>query len=201
MLTALFFILSGYLMGSILFAGIAAKLFRKDIISDSPDKNLGTANAYRYGGFLCGAFTLLCELAKGFLPVFLYLHSDDYNAFFLPLVMIAPVLGHIFPIFARFKGGKAIAVTFGSLMGFFPNWRVALTLGFFFLFFTLMIRVTPHCYRTILAYILTTLNTLLFVDMTVGIGVAFMAVAVSMKMLSVPEEREKTAVTMFWKHK
>ena len=81
MLTALFFILSGYLMGSILFAGIAAKLFRKDIISDSPDKNLGTANAYRYGGFLCGAFTLLCELAKGFLPVFLYLHVIELSCF------------------------------------------------------------------------------------------------------------------------
>jgi glycerol-3-phosphate acyltransferase PlsY len=188
-------------MGSILFAGIVAKLFRKDIISDSPDKNLGTANAYRYGGFLCGAFTLLCELAKGFLPVYLYIHSEGYSSFFLPLVMVAPVIGHILPVFAHFKGGKAIAVTFGSLMGFFPNWRVALTLGFFFLFFTLVVRVTPHHYRTILAYILTTLNTILFVDMTVGIGMTFISAAVSMKMLTVPEEREKTAVTMFWKNK
>ena len=201
MLTALFFMLSGYLMGSILFAGIAAKLFRKDILSESPDKNLGTANAYRYGGFLCGAFTLLCDLAKGFLPVFLYIHSDNYSAFFIPFVMVAPVIGHILPIFAKFKGGKAIAVTFGSLMGFFPDWKVALTLGFFFLLFTLVIRVTPHCYRTILSYVLTTLNTLLFVDMSIGIGMVFISTAVSMKMLTVPEEREKTTVTMFWKNK
>ena len=200
MLTALFFMLSGYLMGSILFARIVAKLFHKDIISDSPDKNFGTANAYRYGGFLCGAITLLCDLAKGFLPVFLYIHSNDYQGFFLPFVMVAPFIGHILPIFARFKGGKAIAVTFGSLMGFFPDWKVALTLGFFFLLFTLVIRITPHCYRTILSYILTTLNTLLFVDMTIGIGMVFISTAVSMKMLTVPEEREKTTVKMFWKH-
>ncbi len=199
MLTALFFILSGYLLGSVLFASIAAKIFHKDIISQSPDKNYGTANAYRYGGFLCGAFTLLCDLAKGFLPVYLYLHTSSVSTLFLPFVMVAPVIGHILPIFSKFKGGKAIAVTFGSLMGFFPNWSVALLLGFLFLTFTLVIRVNPHCYRTILAYILTTLLTLIFHEqLSVGIGMAFISAAVSMKMLTVPEEREKTEVTMIW---
>ena len=55
MLTGLFFAVSGYLLGSILFASIISKLFHKDIISKSPDKNYGTANAFRYGGvlFIC----------------------------------------------------------------------------------------------------------------------------------------------------
>ena len=51
MLTGLFFAVSGYLLGSILFASIISKLFHKDIISKSPDKNYGTANAFRYGGY------------------------------------------------------------------------------------------------------------------------------------------------------
>ena len=72
MLTGLFFAVSGYLLGSILFASIISKLFHKDIISKSPDKNYGTANAFRYGGVLCGALTLLCDMGKGFLPVFIY---------------------------------------------------------------------------------------------------------------------------------
>ena len=67
MLTGLFFAVSGYLLGSILFASIISKLFHKDIISKSPDKNYGTANAFRYGGVLCGALTLLCDMGKGFL--------------------------------------------------------------------------------------------------------------------------------------
>lgn len=71
MLTGLFFAVSGYLLGSILFASIISKLFHKDIISKSPDKNYGTANAFRYGGVLCGALTLLCDMGKGFLPVFI----------------------------------------------------------------------------------------------------------------------------------
>lgn len=76
MLTGLFFAVSGYLLGSILFASIISKLFHKDIISKSPDKNYGTANAFRYGGVLCGALTLLCDMGKGFLPVFIYMHTE-----------------------------------------------------------------------------------------------------------------------------
>ena len=66
MLTGLFFAVSGYLLGSILFASIISKLFHKDIISKSPDKNYGTANAFRYGGVLCGALTLLCDMGRAF---------------------------------------------------------------------------------------------------------------------------------------
>lgn len=201
MLTALFFTLSGYLLGSILFAEIAAKIFHKDIISKSPDKNYGTANAYRYGGFFCGAFTLLFDMAKGFFPVFLYLRTDNPSMLFLPIVMVSPVIGHILPIFSRFKGGKAIAVTFGSLMGFFPDWSVAVALALFFLFFTLIIRISPHCYRTILSYILATVFAFIFEpNKAIGVGMIFITVAVSMKMMSVEEERGKFEISWLWRH-
>lgn len=200
MLVALFYILSGYLLGSILFAGIAAKIFHKDIITPSPDKNYGSANAYRYGGFFCGAFTLLCDLAKGFLPVFLYTQSANMNPIFLPLVMVAPVIGHIFPIFARFKGGKAIAVTFGTLMGFFPNWKTVLALAFFFVLFTLVIRISPHCYRVVASYIAATITSFIIEDgIAIGVGMLFIAVAGSIKILSVPEDREGFEIKLLWK--
>ena len=128
MLTGLFFAVSGYLLGSILFASIISKLFHKDIISKSPDKNYGTANAFRYGGVLCGALTLLCDMGKGFLPVFIYMHTENPSEVMLPIVLVAPVIGHILPIFSKFKGGKAIAVTFGSLAGMWPNWTTVLLL-------------------------------------------------------------------------
>lgn len=146
MLTGLFFAVSGYLLGSILFASIISKLFHKDIISKSPDKNYGTANAFRYGGVLCGALTLLCDMGKGFLPVFIYMHTENPSEVMLPIVLVAPVIGHILPIFSKFKGGKAIAVTFGSLAGMWPNWTTVLTLCFFFILFMTLIKITPHCY-------------------------------------------------------
>ena len=57
-------------------------------------------------------------MGKGFLPVFIYMHTENPSEVMLPIVLVAPVIGHILPIFSKFKGGKAIAVTFGSLCGY-----------------------------------------------------------------------------------
>ena len=185
MLTGLFFAVSGYLLGSILFASIISKLFHKDIISKSPDKNYGTANAFRYGGVLCGALTLLCDMGKGFLPVFIYMHTENPSEVMLPIVLVAPVIGHILPVFSKFKGGKAIAVTF----------------GFFFILFMTLIKITPHCYCTIITYCCTTLVSFFIEPVkAVSIGMLMITIACSIKMLSVPEEREKFDVRWLWKH-
>ena len=67
------YILTGYLLGSILFANIFMDMFHeKGAIEESKDKNPGTANAFLYGGFWCGLLTLLCDMGKGFLPVFFF---------------------------------------------------------------------------------------------------------------------------------
>ena len=71
---AVVYSLIGYLSGSILYADVFAKLFKKDIYKDSRDKNPGTANAFQFGGFRCGLCTLICELLKGFLPVYCYVN-------------------------------------------------------------------------------------------------------------------------------
>ena len=68
------FILLGYLSGSILYARVFARLFGKeDIIVNSKDHNPGTANAFMYGGFWCGLLTLICDIAKGCVPVYAFL--------------------------------------------------------------------------------------------------------------------------------
>ena len=67
------YIIFGYLLGSILFARLGGLIFKTtDIMAESPDKNPGTMNAFTYGGFRCGVFTLCGDLLKGFFPVFLY---------------------------------------------------------------------------------------------------------------------------------
>ena len=120
----LMYILGGYAAGSVLFARLSAALLnRPAVLRDSPDGNPGTANAFQYGGFLCGLITLLGDVAKGFLPVYLYLRAGgNFQAAPLlsALVLAAPVWGHAFPILFRFHGGKGIAVTFGCLLGLRP---------------------------------------------------------------------------------
>ena len=70
-------------------------------------------------------------------------------------VIAAPVIGHIFPIFFRFRGGKGIAVTFGCLLGLLPSWQPLAWLAAFFIFFSVVVRITPHYYRTLITYLCT----------------------------------------------
>ena len=67
MLRTVLFICMGYLSGSVLYALVFAKIFHKgDILEQSSDHNPGTANAFMYGGFWCGLFTLLLMCSKDF---------------------------------------------------------------------------------------------------------------------------------------
>ena len=85
----------GYLSGSILYANVFGRIGgKKDLYRESSDQNPGTANAYKYGGFWCGTLTLLCDLAKGFLPVFLYTHFFQVQPTWeLSVVLAAPDIG------------------------------------------------------------------------------------------------------------
>ncbi len=200
--TALFTLL-GYLSGSILYANVFGSLFGKDkLYQDSPDQNPGTANAYRYGGFWCGTLTLLCDLLKGFLPVFLYsrLVPDAKEWGMLP-VLIAPVVGHIFPIFGKFHGGKGIAATFGCLLGLLPDFQPVFLFAAVFLFLSIGLRITPHYYRTIVAYLLTSLAMILAgVSPKIWTGFWAITATVCLKMHLSKEERGKFQVKLLWMH-
>ena len=72
------FILLGYLSGSVLYARVFARLFGKEeMIENSRDRNPGTANAFMYGGFWCGLLTLICDIGKAFIPVFLFMRAVE----------------------------------------------------------------------------------------------------------------------------
>ena len=139
---SLCYILLGYLSGSVLFAKLALALFGKeDALRDSCDENPGTANAFQCGGLLCGLMTLSGDLLKGYLPMRLYLAPDRVLLLRQPvfaLVLLAPVLGTVLPVFSHFRGGKGIAVTFGCLLGLFPECRPLLAFTGSFLLFTLL---------------------------------------------------------------
>ena len=84
------FTLLGFVLGSTLFAYWIPKLLKNiDICTLPDDHNPGVSNAFMYGGFLCGILSLICELAKGFIPVYLGQKYLDINS--LPFV---PVLSY-----------------------------------------------------------------------------------------------------------
>ena len=149
----LFFTILGFALGSTLFAYWTPKIIRHIDIRELPaDHNPGVANAFMYGGFFCGSLSLILELAKGFVPVFLGRRFlDTHSALFIP-VLIAPVFGHAFPFFRKEKGGKAITASFGVLLGLLPEMRPAVYLAFFFIFFSLIVVVSPHSFRSVVTF-------------------------------------------------
>lgn len=197
----IFFTLLGYCLGSIMFAYWIPYLMRGiDIRSLPSDHNPGVANAYTYGGFLSGTLALLFELAKGFFPVFLsrqFLSTD--TVLFAP-VMIAPVFGHACPYLNKEKGGKAITVSFGVVLGLFPEIRPLLYLIFFFLFFSLVLVISPHSFRTILTFSLFACTVFFRVPTaSIRLGCFGIAAIVIIKHL-IKYEGEQLRAHLFWHH-
>lgn len=194
------FLLAGYLCGSVLFARIAERVFdRPGLVDPSPDGNPGASNAFTYGGFWCGVFVLLGDLAKGFAPIWCWAHSGlETGPVWAALILAAPVLGHAFPIFFRFRGGKGIAVTFGCLLGLFPHLEAGLALAVCFLFFSLVIRVSPDFYRTVAAYLAAAALLAAGRLWAVLPGFCLMAGIVLLRLHQSGEERKRLEVKLLW---
>ena len=104
------FVALSYLIGSINFAYLVAK-YKKLDISSSGSGNPGTSNVMRTIGKKYAAIVLIGDVFKGFIPIFLF----DEN---LLLCGFAAVIGHIYPIFYKFKGGKGVATYIGVYIAF-----------------------------------------------------------------------------------
>ena len=155
------YVVAGYLVGSILFASLFTKWIHGiDLTKDSKDGNPGTANAFMQGGFVCGVLSLVCDMGKGFLPVYFYVREPAFQpGIGLVLVMMAPVLGHAYSIYHHFDGGKCIAVSFGVLLGLVPDMAPVLLLAFFYILFSIL-RIQPHSRRTFAAFIASSVAAL-----------------------------------------
>lgn len=147
------FIASGYLSGSLLFSSwIPRFFFHIDSAAASEDKNPGAFNAFRYGGLRAGVPSLLCDLLKGCLPIHLALDYLSTGDLLFSLVLAAPVLGHAFPFYRHFQGGKGIAVSFGVLLGLLPFSRPLMILAVIYIFFSVAIVVDTHLWRTVATF-------------------------------------------------
>lgn len=107
-----------YLIGSISFALVVGKLFYNTDIRDFGSGNLGATNAYRVLGKKAGIIVVLGDLLKGTLACLLpQLLGSTIN----PIVCgLLAIVGHVFPIFAGFKGGKAVATSTGVFLFLTP---------------------------------------------------------------------------------
>lgn len=133
----LLYALAGYLSGSVLYSYEIPKVFCGiDICARGKDHNPGAANVFRYAGPLPGTVCVALDLLKGFLPVAIAVQRLTPDSPWFGLVLAAPVLGHAYPLYYGLRGGgKAIAVSFGALLGLLPDLTPALILAIYYLFF------------------------------------------------------------------
>lgn len=114
-------VLAGYLIGSLSFAVIVSQAMGLSDPRTFGSKNPGATNVLRSGNKTAAILTLLLDAAKGWLPVMLvkwYGPAYGLGDGTLALVGLAAFLGHVFPVFFRFAGGKGVATALGVLLGF-----------------------------------------------------------------------------------
>lgn len=115
----LLLITGAYLMGSMSFAVLVSKMMRLPDPHSYGSGNPGATNVLRTGNKLAAVLTLLGDAAKGYVAVLLAraLVGVDVESWVLPAVAVAAFLGHLFPVFHGFKGGKGVATALGILLG------------------------------------------------------------------------------------
>lgn len=106
----------GYLLGSIPFALVIGKVFYNTDIRKHGSGNLGASNAGRVLGKIAGASVAVLDVLKAFIAM-LIMHFIQDNQMITLLAGFSATLGHAFPLFAHFKGGKSVATFYGLLLG------------------------------------------------------------------------------------
>lgn len=126
-MTAFLFALGGYLVGSIPFAVIVSRLLALPDPRTYGSKNIGATNVLRSGNRIAALLTLVGDAGKGWIAVLAarMLGADET---IVATVGIAAFIGHVFPVWLRFRGGKGVATAAGVLIAF--DWRLGLAVIF-----------------------------------------------------------------------
>jgi glycerol-3-phosphate acyltransferase PlsY len=115
----IFIALFGYLLGSVPTGLLLTKLFSKIDPRKMGSKNIGATNIFRTAGKGLGILTLGGDLLKGAIPVVIAIQWGESDLW-IAIAGLTPILGHIFPIFLGFKGGKGVATALGIYLMISP---------------------------------------------------------------------------------
>ncbi|MFZ1643273.1 MAG: glycerol-3-phosphate 1-O-acyltransferase PlsY [Candidatus Contendobacter sp.] len=139
MFTTALFVVLGYLAGSISTAILVCRAMGLPDPRSEGSRNPGATNVLRFGGRKAAAITLAGDFLKGLLPVLLarWAGLDETG---LALTALAAFLGHLYPVFFGFEGGKGVATAFGVILGL--SWPVALAALASWLFMAFVVRIS-----------------------------------------------------------
>ncbi|GMR16008.1 MAG: glycerol-3-phosphate 1-O-acyltransferase PlsY [Gammaproteobacteria bacterium] len=133
------FIFAAYLIGSLSSAIIVCKIMGLPDPRGEGSGNPGATNVLRFGGKKAAAITLTGDMLKGLIPVLIvkYMGMSDQ---LIALVGFAAFIGHLYPVFFQFKGGKGVATMLGVMFGF--SWWVGLATAGTWLFMAKIVKIS-----------------------------------------------------------
>ncbi len=135
--TLIIILLTGYLIGSIPFGLILCRIFGYGDIRKIGSGNIGATNVLRTGNKLLALLTLLLDSGKGVMAVivaYMIAGAWDWSAYgiWACLAGLAAILGHTFPVWLKFRGGKGVATTLGTLLAVMPVTGIIACLSWLF---------------------------------------------------------------------
>ncbi|MDQ6989942.1 MAG: glycerol-3-phosphate 1-O-acyltransferase PlsY [Mariprofundaceae bacterium] len=131
--SALVLLTATYFLGAIPFGLLFAKWLTGKDPREHGSGNIGATNALRTGGKTVGICTLLADIVKGVLPVSLAIYMG-FHEFEIACIALTAFLGHIFPVYLKFQGGKGVATMYGVLIPWLP-WVAVLSFIIWFITF------------------------------------------------------------------
>jgi glycerol-3-phosphate acyltransferase PlsY len=111
---------AAYLLGSIPWGLLMAEIFGRVDVRTSGSGNIGATNVARVAGPVAGVLTLLLDTAKGAAAVLLAAHFSSESALWMMVAGLGVLVGHCFPIWLKFKGGKGVATALGVFLALCP---------------------------------------------------------------------------------
>jgi glycerol-3-phosphate acyltransferase PlsY len=177
MLRALVWLLASYLLGAIPTSHLVSRAFARIDLRDHGSGNLGATNLFRVLGWKYAIPVALFDIAKGAVPVLVFAPRVSDSELFAVACGVAAILGHVFSVFVRFKGGKGVATAAGVMLGLTP-----IALGVAAILWALVVLLTGYVSLASIAaaavlpiavYLLENPRTpeLLWIDVLVGVGV------------------------------
>lgn len=178
MINLLIVIVISYLFGSFPTAILAGKWIKKIDIRDYGSGNAGATNVFRVLGWKAGLTVLLIDMFKGFIPVYFiapyFQPNPEMVIYFQVAAAVAAIAGHIWTIFAGFKGGKGVGTSAGAFMGLAP-----MPLLLALLFFVIIVALTRYVSLGSLLASLVFLAVLLLQKYVLGAPVSMVLIYLS----------------------
>jgi glycerol-3-phosphate acyltransferase PlsY len=112
--------LESYLLGSIPFGYLLYRMHEGGDVRSTGSGNIGATNVLRGAGLAAGTATLVLDAGKGYLAVFIAGLLTGHAPEWISLAAVLVIVGHIFPVFLKFRGGKGVATGFGAFLALAP---------------------------------------------------------------------------------